>query len=76
MHTSEFRVYNARSLGDAVRHYRQQAGLTQAQLADAAGIPRLWIARLEAGETTEQTRRLVDLLRTLGARLVVREETW
>lgn len=74
--TRAFRVYNAEALGAAVKHFREQSGLTQAQLADRVGIQRSYLAELETGEVTEQTRRLVGLFKALGARLVVTEADW
>ena len=72
----EFRVYNSEALGQAIKHFREQAGLTQVELAGAVGIHRSYLAELEAGNMTEQTRRVVDLLKFLGARIVVREADW
>lgn len=71
-----FRVYDAAGLGAALRHQRERAGLTQAQLAEAAGIPRTYLVRLENGEMTAQTERLVTLLRLLGARITVDRADW
>lgn len=73
---TEFRVYNAEALGNAIKHFREQAGLTQAQLAEQVGIHRSYLAELEVGEVTEQTRRLVALFKALGARLIVTEANW
>lgn len=72
----QFLVYNAEALGQAIRHFREQAGLTQAELAEQVGIQRSYLAELEAGKVTEQTRRLVSLLRALGARIVVGKADW
>lgn len=71
-----FRVYDAAGLGAALRHHRERAGLTQAQLARAAGIPRTYLVRLENGEMTAQAERLVALLRLLGARITVDRADW
>ncbi len=72
----EFRVYNAEALGLAIRHFREEAGLTQAQLAAQVGVHRTYLAELEAGKMTDQTRRIVGLLKMLGARIVVRRADW
>lgn len=74
--TPSFRVYNAEALGQAVKFFREHAGLTQAELAERVGIQRSYLAELEAGEMTEQTRRLVKLLKAVGARLIVTEAEW
>lgn len=73
---SAFAVYNAEGLGLAVQSYRQRAGLSQAELAERVGIHRSYLAELEAGNATEQTRRIVALLKELGARIVVVEADW
>jgi len=72
----EYLVYNAEGLGLAVRHFREEAGLTQAELAERVGIHRSYIAELEAGQVTEQTRRLVLLLKVVGARITIRRADW
>ena len=77
MTTSEdFRVYSAAGFGAALRHFRHEAGLTQAQLAEIAGVPRTYLVELEGGATTEHTRRLVGLLKALGVRMVVTKADW
>lgn len=72
----EFRIYHAEAVGQAIKHFRAQAGLTQAELASRVGIQRSYLAELEGGHVTEQTQRIVDLLKALGARLVIREADW
>jgi transcriptional regulator with XRE-family HTH domain len=72
----EFRVYDAEGFGGAVRHFREEAGLTQAQLAEMIGVPRTYVVELEGGATTEQARRVVALLKAVGARVVVTKADW
>jgi transcriptional regulator with XRE-family HTH domain len=74
--TGPFRIYTPTSLGDAIRHYRQEAGLTQAELADMAGLHRTYLAGLEAGKETEQLKRLFRVLRLLGVRMTVEKADW
>lgn len=71
-----FRIYNAESLGLAIREFRERERLTQAQLATRMGLQRSYIAELEAGQVTEQTRRIVALLHELGARITVQKADW
>jgi transcriptional regulator with XRE-family HTH domain len=71
-----FRVYTAASLGHAIRHYRLQAGLTQAELAEQVGIDRVYLSRLENGDGTEQLRRLIVILRRLGVRATLQHADW
>lgn len=71
-----FRVYTAASLGAALRHYRQQAGLSQAELAERAGINRTYLSDLEQGRETEQVRRILRLFKQLGVRMTLEEAEW
>lgn len=71
-----FRVYTPDSLGAAIRHYREEAGLTQAQLAEQAGLNRTYLSNLEQGSETEQLRRLLRLLKQLGVRMTLQKADW
>jgi transcriptional regulator with XRE-family HTH domain len=71
-----YRIYTAASLGDAIRHYRTQAGLTQAQLAEATGLQRSYLSELEHGKETEQVTRLLRVLRQLGVRMTLDKADW
>ena len=72
----EFRIYNASTLGAALRHYRREAGLSQAVLAERAGITRQYLLELERGKETEQVRRLLRILRQLGVRMTLHTVDW
>jgi HTH-type transcriptional regulator/antitoxin HipB len=71
-----FRVYDGSSLGTAIKHYRRQAGLTQEQLAEQAGISRSYLSRLEHGHQTEQVKHILALLRQLGVRMTLEHADW
>jgi HTH-type transcriptional regulator/antitoxin HipB len=71
-----FRIYSPASLGDAIRHYRTAAGLTQAQLAEMAGLQRSYLSELENGKETEQLKRILRVLRQLGVRMMLDEADW
>ncbi|MGO8862076.1 MAG: helix-turn-helix transcriptional regulator [Acidimicrobiales bacterium] len=73
---SGYRVYSAESLGQAIRHYRREAGLTQADLADQAGLNRTYLSALEQGQETEQLKRLLRVLRLLGVRMTLEKADW
>jgi HTH-type transcriptional regulator/antitoxin HipB len=73
---TSFRIYSPESIGAAIRHYRRQAGLSQADLAREAGISREYLSRLENGQETEQLRRILRLLRKLGLRMSIQEADW
>ena len=64
-----FRVYTPAALGTAIRHYRRQSGLSQAELAELTGLNRTYLSALEHGQETEQLRRFFRVLRHLGVRV-------
>jgi HTH-type transcriptional regulator/antitoxin HipB len=71
-----FRLYTAASVGPAIRHYREEAGLTQAELAERAGLNRTYLSNLEQGKETEQMRRILRILKVLGVRATLQEANW
>ena len=71
-----YRVYSSASLGDAIRHYRTAAGLTQAQLAEMTGLQRSYLSELENGKETEQLKRILRVLKQLGVRITIDRADW
>jgi transcriptional regulator with XRE-family HTH domain len=71
-----FRLYTAASIGPAIRHYREAAGLTQEELAEMAGLHRSYLSELEQGRETEQVRRVIRLLKLLGVRATLQKADW
>jgi transcriptional regulator with XRE-family HTH domain len=71
-----FRVYTPGSLGVAIRHYRREAGLSQAELAERAGLHRSYLSDLEQGKETEQVRRILRILKQLGVRMTLEKADW
>jgi HTH-type transcriptional regulator/antitoxin HipB len=71
-----FRIYTAASVGPAIRTYREEAGLTQQELADMAGLHRSYLSDLEQGKETEQLRRILRLLKLLGVRATLQKADW
>ncbi|MBM7516574.1 helix-turn-helix domain-containing protein [Nocardioides nitrophenolicus] len=59
-------ISNWAFLGPAVRDARLRAGLTQAALADEAGVSRGWLIRFEAGLPNAEPVTVLRLLRSLG----------
>jgi transcriptional regulator with XRE-family HTH domain len=55
-----------REVADDVAAWRKLRGLTQAQLADRAGVSRDTLVRLERGEGGVSLERLLRILRALG----------
>jgi HTH-type transcriptional regulator/antitoxin HipB len=56
-------------LGKAIREARRDAGLTQAQVAAAAGVGLRFLIELEAGKPTAQLGKALAVLSILGCRL-------
>lgn len=71
-----FRLYSGASIGPAIRRYREEAGLTQGQLAEMAGLNRTYLSNLEQGRETEQIRRILRVLKLLGVRATLRKADW
>lgn len=71
-----FRIYTAASFGQAIRHYRTEAGLSQAELAELTGLQRSYLSELESGKETKQVARLLRVLRQLGIRMTLDEADW
>lgn len=71
-----FRIYTSASLGTAIRHYREEAGLTQAELAERAGLNRTYLSDLERGKQTEQVKRILRVFRQLGVRMTLGKADW
>ena len=64
------------SLGAAIRHYRLQSGLSQAELAERTGLHRTYLSDLEQGQETEQVRRILRVLKELGVRMTLERANW
>lgn len=73
---SPFRIYTPASLGAAIRHYRRQAGLSQAELAERTGLHRSYLSELEQGRETEQVKRIIRILKELGVRMTLEKADW
>lgn len=74
--SENFRLYTPASLGAAIKHYREQAGLTQAELAERAGLHRSYLSELESGAETQQLRRIFRVLKQLGVRVTLTKADW
>lgn len=62
-------------LAAAVRRLRTDRGLTQAQLAEAAGVSRQWVVAVESGSKHGiEVGLVMHLLDTLDASLMVRDD--
>lgn len=72
-------LYNARSLlrlGSAITALRRDRSLTQAQLAERAGVSRAWLSSAENGRTEGlDVGRVMRVLDALDASLTIRDDT-
>lgn len=64
-------IRTAQQLGDALRTARKQLGLTQPQLALAAGVGVRFIVDLEAGKATVQLQQVLRVIDALGGELAL-----
>ena len=64
-------IRTAQHLGDALRAARKQLGLTQPQLALAAGVGVRFIVDLEAGKATVQLQQVLRVIDALGGGLAI-----
>ena len=71
MSERKMRVRSARDLGAAIAEARQQHGLTQEELAEATGVERSYLARIESGRSVILLERIFRLLRRLGVEVTV-----
>ena len=62
------RIQTAAELGAAIRNRRLDSGLTQAALADKAGVSRKWLVEVEAGKDSAEVGRVLDVLWAVGLR--------
>lgn len=65
-------VLTVGQLGMEMRRLRLAAGLTQAELADRAGVSRRWLGQLERGHLRAEADKVMRVVRALG--LAVRLE--
>jgi len=59
------------SIGSIVREARRRAGLTQAALAEKAGVPKSTVGRIESGARTPSVELVERLVRAAGLEVTV-----
>lgn len=64
-------LQNTEEAGRALRERREAQGMTQAQLAEAAGTTRARLSLLERGQANVSLRSYLRLVQALGAMLVL-----
>jgi y4mF family transcriptional regulator len=70
--SSELPIGSTEALGAALRRNRKALGLTQAELALAAGVGLRFVGEVEAGKPSAQLGRVLRLIEVLGGSLVLR----
>lgn len=65
------RARTADDLGRLVRQLRQDAGLSQAEVATAAGVTRQWLVRFEQGRSDVSLHNVLAVLSVLKLDLAV-----
>ena len=59
-------------IGAAIRSARKRAGITQAELADRAGVSRRWLITLERGQAERaELGKILDTLDTLDLTITI-----
>jgi y4mF family transcriptional regulator len=66
-------VRSTRDIAAAVRGRRHDLGLSQAALADRAGVSRRWISQFEAGKSTAELGLVLRILDALALTLELRD---
>jgi transcriptional regulator with XRE-family HTH domain len=56
-------------LGDAIRKYRDQAGLSQEKLAEKAGLHPVYVGKIERGEQWISLHALLRVAKALDVRM-------
>lgn len=65
-------MFTVREAGPLVRELREEKGLTQAELAQRAGVSRTFLIDLEAGKPTVETWKFMDVFQALGYEIAIR----
>ncbi len=68
-------IRNMRELAAGIRAERKRLGLSQAALAERAGVGRDWIIGLEKGKSTAEIGLILRTLRALGLTLQFSSES-
>jgi transcriptional regulator with XRE-family HTH domain len=56
-------------LGDTIRHYRKQAGMSQEKLAEMAELHPVYVGKFERGEQWISINALLRVAKALGVRV-------
>lgn len=65
-------MYTMREAAAVVRELRDQAGMTQLELANKAKVSRSFLVDVEAGKASVESAKLFDVLQALGYEVALR----
>ncbi|UKA62047.1 helix-turn-helix domain-containing protein [Arthrobacter sp. FW306-04-A] len=65
-------MFTVREAGPLVRELREEQGWTQVELARRAGVSRSFLVDLEAGKSTVETWKFMDVFQALGYEIAIR----
>jgi transcriptional regulator with XRE-family HTH domain len=69
----EYQVQVVQDLGAALRHFRTERNVTQAQAAEMEGVGQPYLSKLESGGFGSSLSHALRLLRLLDCEIVVRK---
>ena len=72
MRRDEYLVTTARDLGAALKHFRTEAEVTQADAAEATGIGQPYLSSLEGGKFGSSLTHALRVFRFVGCEVIVR----
>lgn len=59
-------VLTVGQFGQEIRRLRRSSGVTQEELAAAAGVSRRWLSRFEGGHTGAEAGQVMKVVRAMG----------
>lgn len=68
-------ISSIRGVAALARGRRMELGLSQAELAERAGVSRQWVSGFESGKPGAELRLVLALLDALGLRILIGEAT-
>lgn len=71
---SHYEIGEPRRLGRALREERRKRGLTQAGLADRAGVSRGWLIKFEQGHHSAEADSIFRVIAALGLTMTLTEQ--
>jgi transcriptional regulator with XRE-family HTH domain len=67
--STKFAFFNADDFGRTIAEGRRVAGVTQQELADAVGVDRTYLSRIEQGNPSIQLEHVFKMLQHLGIKI-------